>query len=64
MNQTNYPFRVGHIVHLKSGSPDLKIVALADDKAAVCWNAEDKLELAVFPYACLRLHGQNLQEPL
>ena len=45
---------IGDIVHLKSGSPDLKVIALSGHDARVEWDGESGLEQAVFPTVCLK----------
>jgi len=44
---------VSDIVHLNSGSPDLKIIAIENGKISVEWHTESGLEQAVFPMACV-----------
>jgi hypothetical protein len=45
--------QISHIVHLNSGSPDLKIVAINDDEIEVEWiNEEGKLERMTLPQVC------------
>jgi len=39
---------VGDIVHLNSGSPDLKVVDVASDKVEVTWMGDLGLERATF----------------
>ena len=46
--------KVGDVVQLNSGSPDLKIVAIKDGEVSVEWQI---VERAVFPAACLRPVG-------
>jgi uncharacterized protein YodC (DUF2158 family) len=45
-------FQVGDIVHLNSGSPDLKVMAVVGDKVSVEWGDEEKAE---FPAVCVYL---------
>lgn len=47
-------FVIGQIVHLNSGSPDLKIIAIQDGKVTVEWQSESGIQNATFPAVCLR----------
>jgi len=44
---------VGDMVHLNSGSPDLKVVARTGDDVRVEWEGESGPEQAEFPSVCL-----------
>ena len=45
----------GHIVHLNSGSPDLKVVAVEGKDITVEWfNEEDVLEQITLPEGCFK----------
>jgi uncharacterized protein YodC (DUF2158 family) len=44
-------FSIGQIVHLNSGSPDLKITELKGDRVTVEW--DDGKQHFTFPQACL-----------
>jgi hypothetical protein len=46
--------QVSYIVHLNSGSPDLKLVALGSDNATVEWQTESGLERMTLPAVCFR----------
>jgi len=47
--------QIGHIVHLKSGSPNLKIVARDGENVTVEWlNEECVLEQMTLPGVCFR----------
>lgn len=47
-------FSIGKIVHLKSGSPDLKIIAVHDDNVVVEWHDESgNSKQGTFPKPCL-----------
>ena len=46
---------IGQIVHLKSGSPELEVVATATNSAAVRWQDGAGNQLAVFPFECLEV---------
>lgn len=53
--QTN--FKLGNIVQLNSGSPNMKIVSIQDEKAIVEWlNDDGGQERETIPLVCL--HGQ------
>lgn len=52
--QEQEKIHVGDIVHLNSGSPDLKVVALSGLDVRVEWCGESGLEQAVFPSVCLK----------
>jgi len=46
--------QVGNIVHLKSGSPDLKIVAIQNDSVVVEWGTDlGNPQRATFPAVCI-----------
>jgi uncharacterized protein YodC (DUF2158 family) len=45
---------VGKIIHLNSGSPDLKIVSVQGEEVTVEWNSESGVEQKTFPTHCLR----------
>ena len=54
--QDQIPLRTNDIVHLNSGSPDLKIVALDGEKATVEWrDDEGVIQAMTLPNVCLRL---------
>lgn len=46
---------VGNLVHLNSGSPDLKVIAVSSKGVEVEWEDRDETKVATFPVACLKL---------
>jgi uncharacterized protein YodC (DUF2158 family) len=51
---SNMLIQIGSSVHLKSGSPDLTVVAIEKGVATVEWVRENgALDRAVFPLVCL-----------
>jgi len=46
---------IGAIVHLNSGSPDLKVVAKDANHLTVEWRGESGLERLTLPEVCFRL---------
>lgn len=58
-----HEFKVGDMVKLNSGSPDLKVVELHGDRVAVEWPDRDGvLQGHVFPAACLTPVAQDGSE--
>jgi uncharacterized protein YodC (DUF2158 family) len=50
----NY-FQIGQIVHLKSGSPDLRVIDIDGEDVVVSWRGDDsRLQAHAFPGVCLR----------
>jgi hypothetical protein len=48
--------QIGYIVHLNSGSPDLKVVAIEGDEIAVEWrNETNSLERMSLPRVCFTI---------
>jgi uncharacterized protein YodC (DUF2158 family) len=39
--QKKTEFKIGNIVHLKSGSPDMKIVGIQGENVAVEWRSDE-----------------------
>lgn len=54
--QNQLSLKIGDVVHLNSGSPDLKVIALRDyDVVVVEWDGESGPEQTEFPSVCLRI---------
>ena len=45
--------KIGDIVHLKSGSPDLTVVAISGDNVTTEWISNGNKVTGDFPAACL-----------
>ncbi len=54
MLEKQLKLNAGDIVHLNSGSPDLKIAAIENGKVTVEWHGESGLEQATLPVVCVR----------
>jgi len=52
----NQELQLGNVVHLNSGSPDLRVIALDDQKeqVAVEWVRDGLVDRAIFPSVCVR----------
>lgn len=52
--------KIGNVVHLNSGSPDLKVVGYCDgcQTVRVEWQTNAGLRWAHFPSACLSIAGR------
>ena len=57
MNQEQQEIRVGEVVRLNSGSPDLLVTAVSEKGIDVKWDAEGETRTSTFPHACLTLQS-------
>lgn len=57
--ESRIALKVGDIVHLNSGSPDLKVVANDVNQLTVEWQVESGLERMTLPTVCFRLVNSN-----
>lgn len=48
-------FKVGSIVRLNSGSPDMRITTIADKEALCEWRVDEHIKTESFPLSCLTL---------
>jgi uncharacterized protein YodC (DUF2158 family) len=51
----NDEIKVGEVVVLNSGGPDMCVTAIVEARATCCWMHGDLRSLAIFPVACLIL---------
>ena len=61
---------VGGIVHLKSGSPDLRVIGASEEEIEASWNDEGETRTSTIPRVCLTPQAvlpapkHDLQSPL
>ncbi len=53
--QNQLKLKIGDVVHLNSGSPNLRVIALRGDDVVVEWDGELGPEQTEFPSVCLRI---------
>jgi hypothetical protein len=46
--------QISDIVHLNSGSPDLRIIEIKGENVDVEWQSDKNMERATFPVVCVR----------